>query len=212
MVHDRLLDIAIREFGEKGLDGASTRGIAGAAGTAMSSITYHYGSKQGLYLAVADHIAAQMARDMLPVLNLEDTAPLGDPAAARAKIHHILTAFAERMMGEKSAARSMFIMREQLHPGAAFDRLYDMAMGQVLDYLAALVSVATGAPADERTRLAAFLMAAQVFAVRSARGALLRMADHAAIDGAFASSLINLISLSTDAMLDRLSADRQETA
>jgi len=211
MVQDQLLDIAIREFGEKGLDGASTRGIAGAAGTAMSSITYHYGSKQGLYLAVADHIAEQMAREMLPVLNLEDQSPLKDPAAARAKIHHILCAFAERMMGEKSASWSMFIMREQLHPGAAFDRLYTV-MGQVLDYLAALVSVTTGAPLEERVRLAAFLLATQAFSLRSARGALLRVADLAAIDATFAASITNLISISTDAMLDRLSAERQETA
>jgi AcrR family transcriptional regulator len=211
VVQERLLDIAIREFGEKGLDGASTRGIASAAGTAMSSITYHYGSKQGLYLAVADHISETMAREMLPVLDLDDAASLREPAAARAKIHHILCAFAERMMGEKSAAWSMFIMREQLHPGAAFDRLYAV-MGQVLDHLAALISVVTGAPATERTRVAAFLMAAQIFSLRSARGTLLRLADRSAIEGCFAESLSHLISLNADAMLDRLSAERQETA
>ena len=61
MVQSRLLDIAISEFGAKGLEGASTRGIAAAAGTAMSSITYHYGGKEGLYLAAADRIAERMA-------------------------------------------------------------------------------------------------------------------------------------------------------
>ena len=60
MAHDRLLEVAVREFGQKGLEGASTRGIAAAAGTAMSSITYHYGGKEGLYLAAADYIAQQM--------------------------------------------------------------------------------------------------------------------------------------------------------
>lgn len=212
MVQDRLLDIAIREFGEKGLAGASTRGIAGAAGTAMSSITYHYGGKEGLYLAAAEHIAAQMKCDMLPVLSLGDTAALADPDAARAKIHHILSAFAERMMGDKSAAWSMFIMREQLLPGAAFELIYDGAMGKVLDYLADLLCVATGAAPSERTRIAAFLMAAHVFALRSTRGALLRMSGHDAIDGAFAETLKHLIILSTDATLDRLRAERQETA
>lgn len=212
MVHDRLLEIAMREFGEKGLDGASTRGIAAAAGTAMSSITYHYGSKQGLYLAVADHIAEQMGREMLPLLDRDDTTALGDAAAARAKIHRILNAVAERMMAEKSSAWSMFIMREQLHHGPAFDRIYDRMMGQVLEHLAALVSVATGTSVNERSRLVAFLMAAQVFSPRSSRGVLLRVADTTAIAGTFAGSLMNLISISTDAMLDRLSADRQETA
>lgn len=212
MLQDRLLDIAIREFGEKGLDGASTRGIAGAAGTAMSSITYHYGGKEGLYLAVADHITAQMAHEMLPVLNLDDTTALADPVAARAKIHHILSVFVERMMGDKSAAWSMFIMREQLLPGAAFDRIYDGVMGTVLEHLVELLCVATGAAPSDDTRIAAFLMAAQVFSLRSARGALLRMSGQDAIEGAFAESLKHQITLSTNATLDRLRAERQETA
>ena len=68
MLQSRLLDIAISEFGTKGREGASTRGIAAAAGTAMSSITYHYGGKEGLYLAAADRIAERM------------TAGLGEPS------------------------------------------------------------------------------------------------------------------------------------
>src|SRR3546814_10523816 len=54
-------------FGRKGLDGASTRGIAKAAGTAMSSITYHYGGKEGLYLAAADYIVSQMDDGAHPI-------------------------------------------------------------------------------------------------------------------------------------------------
>ena len=66
MVQHRLLDIAIAEFAAKGLEGASTRGISAAAETAMSSITYHYGGKEGLYLAAADYIAAQIGDHMGP--------------------------------------------------------------------------------------------------------------------------------------------------
>ena len=58
MVSTTLLDTAIDQFGRYGFDGASTREIARASGTAMSSITYHFGGKQGLYLAAAEHIAA----------------------------------------------------------------------------------------------------------------------------------------------------------
>ena len=61
-IDDRLLDTAIEQFGRLGLEGASTRAIAAAANTAMSSITYHYGSKQGLYLAAAERIGEQIAR------------------------------------------------------------------------------------------------------------------------------------------------------
>src|SRR3954451_19636570 len=67
-IDDRLLDTAIDHFGRMGIEGASTRAIAAAAGTTMSSITYHYGGKQGLYLAAARHIADQMGERMAPAL------------------------------------------------------------------------------------------------------------------------------------------------
>src|SRR5438552_17576968 len=72
-IDQRLLDAAIDHFGRKGIEGASTRGIAAAAGTTMSSITYHYGSKQGLYLAAARHIADQMGDRMAPALAASQT-------------------------------------------------------------------------------------------------------------------------------------------
>src|SRR5580693_10282184 len=71
-IDDRLLDTAINQFGRKGIEGASTRAIATAAGTTMSAITYHYGSKQGLYLAAARHIAEQMGARMAPALAAAD--------------------------------------------------------------------------------------------------------------------------------------------
>ena len=42
-IDDRLLDTAIDHFGRKESMKRSTRAIASAAGTTMSSITYHYG-------------------------------------------------------------------------------------------------------------------------------------------------------------------------
>jgi uncharacterized protein (TIGR02217 family) len=50
----RLLDVAIDHFGRLGLEGASTRAIARDAETLMSSITYHFGGKEGLYLGVEE--------------------------------------------------------------------------------------------------------------------------------------------------------------
>src|SRR3954447_768260 len=72
-IDDRLLDTAIDQFGRRGIEGASTRAIAAAAGTTMSSITYHYGGKQGLYLAAARHIADQMGKRMAPALAGSET-------------------------------------------------------------------------------------------------------------------------------------------
>jgi len=68
MVSKTLLQTAIEQFGRLGFEGASTRDIARASDTAMSSITYHFGGKEGLYLAAADHIAETIAALQAPVL------------------------------------------------------------------------------------------------------------------------------------------------
>ncbi|GAB1441101.1 hypothetical protein MASR2M36_38860 [Providencia sp.] len=43
-------------YGEQGLDGATTRKIAQASGQNIAAISYYFGSKEGLYLAVAQLI------------------------------------------------------------------------------------------------------------------------------------------------------------
>src|ERR1700730_329373 len=108
VIDDRLLNTAIDQFGRKGLEGASTRVIAAAARTAMSSITYHYGGKEGLHIAAARHIAQQMASRLKSALQ---TAP--DPAqlTAEAAVEQVLAladAFLQMMLSPESAAWARF--------------------------------------------------------------------------------------------------------
>src|SRR3546814_543803 len=145
MIQNRLLETAVREFGRKGLDGASTRGIAKAAGTAMSSITYHYGGKEGLYLAAADYIVSQMDDGAHPI---EGDGLPKTPDAARRAIHKALAGFIDKLAGPRSEAWAPFIVREQMNPTAAFDRLWAGPMGRNLGTLVTLVRIATRA-ADE---------------------------------------------------------------
>src|SRR5260370_3068388 len=94
-IDQRLLDAAIDHFGRKGIEGASTRAIATAAGTTMSSITYHYGGKEGLYLAAARHIADRMGERMAPALAAPETrSPEGEgPDAAMTEVLAIIDRF-----------------------------------------------------------------------------------------------------------------------
>ena len=92
-IDQRLLEAAIDHFGRKGLEGASTRAIAAAAGTTMSSITYHYGGKEGLYLAAVRHIANQIGEHLDPALASTDlTAQDSGPEAASRTVLHRLSA------------------------------------------------------------------------------------------------------------------------
>lgn len=212
MSHGRLLDIAIGEFGAKGLDGASTRGIAAAAGTAMSAITYHFGGKEGLYLAAADHIAERMAKDIGAAVEAEGAIGRSDPLAATAGIHRILARLADKMGGTEIGDWSLFIQREQMNPGAAFDRIYDGAMGAVLETLVELVCVATGRPERRAARIVTITLTGQVMALRGSRATCLRLFGHDSIEPGDLAEIKARIAANTDAILAQMRAESQGTS
>lgn len=206
MVQAKLIDIAIAEFGSKGLDGASTRGIAARAGTAMSSITYHYGGKEGLYLAAADHIAGYMHEVMADLLD-PAVVPQDDPDAARAAIQRMLARFAEKMASDAFDDWSMFIVREQTHPTAAFDRLYSGGMGRMLERLVELVCMAAGVKNRQAAAVATVTLFGQVLALRSSRAGCLRLLGVDRLSGDVLDALKRRIAVNTDVMLDRITAE-----
>ncbi|MDE3176333.1 MAG: TetR family transcriptional regulator, partial [Pseudomonadota bacterium] len=57
-----LLAAALQVFGDKGFEAASTRQIAAAAGVNIAMIAYHFGGKEGLRGACADHVAAVLSK------------------------------------------------------------------------------------------------------------------------------------------------------
>lgn len=209
MVQQRLLDIAVDAFGRHGLDGASTREIAKAAGTAMSSITYHYGGKEGLYVAAARHIADQMGESMAPAFTRD--VPEGDAEAARDAVHGVLGAMLDKMLGQQTESWGLFIVREQMRPTAAFKALYDGPMGQMMARLASFVCTATGIEDGEAARIATMTLFGQVLVVRSSRASVLRLLDVDTVDDALAERFRARIRANTDAILDAMKAEQEET-
>ena len=55
-----LLEAAKKVLHQKGYSRLSTRGVAAAAGAPLSQIHYHFGSKQGLVLALFEYLNAQL--------------------------------------------------------------------------------------------------------------------------------------------------------
>jgi len=69
-----ILEVAMAEFAEKGLDGARIDAIAATTRTSKRMIYYYYGSKERLYLAVLEESYRRM-RAIEADLHLEDLAP-----------------------------------------------------------------------------------------------------------------------------------------
>lgn len=56
----RIVAAALKLFGEKGFDGASTREIAASAGVNAPALQYYFDSKEGVYLACVEHIVSRV--------------------------------------------------------------------------------------------------------------------------------------------------------
>lgn len=69
-----ILEVATREFSEKGLAGARIDVIADAMRTSKRMIYYYFGSKEGLYLAVLEDAYRRM-RAIESALHLDDLPP-----------------------------------------------------------------------------------------------------------------------------------------
>src|SRR5258708_33555197 len=67
-----LLEAAKKVLRQHGYSGLSTRDVAMAAGVPLSQIPYHFGSKQGLVLALFEYLNAQLLD--------RQSAMFGDPA------------------------------------------------------------------------------------------------------------------------------------
>lgn len=173
---NRLLDAAIDQFGRMGRNGASTRAIAAAAGTTMSAITYHFGGKDGIYLAAAGHIADHLQRVLASSLDGAAMPGARDDEALLAEIDRLVAALLDLMLDERSADWARFVSREQLEPTEAFEILYDRLLERVGERLAALIAgLGHGRWDDSAIRVKAVAILGQVRIFGTAPGMVRRM-------------------------------------
>ena len=139
-----IIDAALRAFGERGYDGASTRAIAADAGTNVASISYHFGGKEGLRTACARHVTAQVSRVMGTA-----SPPPRDPDAARTTLTAMLRGLCHFLLLRPQASLiAAFMVREMARPSPALDLIYIGAFEGIHRRLCALWANATGLDAE----------------------------------------------------------------
>ncbi len=187
---DVLLDIAIAHFGREGFAGAATRAIAKEADTAMSSITYHFGGKEGLYLACADHIAACLAERFEGAARALESHPPATRGEAVDAICDLLATFARLMLDPASQDWSYFIAREQHSPTEAFERLWQGAMKHLMDMAVATIRRARPDYSLAEARACAIGLWGQALILRTGRASVCRVMEVSELDAATADMLI----------------------
>jgi TetR/AcrR family transcriptional regulator, regulator of cefoperazone and chloramphenicol sensitivity len=155
----RIIEAAIRLFGERGFEGASTREIGRLAGINAPALRYYFDSKEGLYQACAEHLASQTEALLAPALQAgrEALAALHPAAELTERFLAIMDATADMMLAvDEGSSRRMFLAQEQAGhgPDGTFSpamQAFRESLGQVVTGLIARI---TGRPVDDaQTRI-----------------------------------------------------------
>jgi TetR/AcrR family transcriptional regulator, regulator of cefoperazone and chloramphenicol sensitivity len=174
----RILDAALKAFGEASFRTVTTRRIAAAAGVSLPTLQYYFDDKEGLYRACAEALveryrshtaaAAAQAREALQEGSAAET--------ARAHLKTLIRALAGFLVGSKDAQRwAQFVARELRDPGPAFEILYQKLWRPGVEVTARLVARMLGASeSDSGARLKALLLISSVLAFQSGRSIALR--------------------------------------
>lgn len=169
-----LIEAGISHFGKSGFEGAATRAIAADAGTNMSSITYYFGSKEGLYTACAELIAEELKRHMTPASAELEPSDM-DAEQAVENVIVVLLRFAKLMLSEESSSWSGFILREQQSPTKAFDIIFDGVMAPVISKVIRFIRIARPELSAKESKAIAISLWGQAVVLRVARSSILRL-------------------------------------
>ncbi|MBD1551221.1 CerR family C-terminal domain-containing protein [Pseudomonas typographi] len=176
----RLVEAAVRVFGEKGYDAASTRDIASAAGLNAPALQYYFENKEGVYLACVEHIIERLW-EQLGSATAAAEGVLADPGAADARRVDAVLGILSRMIAlidDGSGAKPWreFMSRQQAGqcPASAHALMNERFKPRIAGVIRGLVAHLSGYPVDdERTILHAFGVFTQVAALRVQRQSLL---------------------------------------
>ena len=182
ITRDALIEAALEIFGRDGFNAASTRDIAERANANQALINYHFKGKQGLYLAVFEHIAAQMMQGMGTIVSdvlvqAEDIQKLSQAEKSTFAISSLerITSRLLHMMNSKLTQHwSNMILREQQHPTAAFDIMHNGPMGRLFTLSTRLIALAKNIdPDSEQAKLLSILLFGQVHILKVSRATVL---------------------------------------
>ena len=182
---DALIEAGIDIFGRDGYHAASSRALADAAGVNQALIGYHFGSKEGLYLAVFERVAERIGAQVTE-LATEVAAAIEEIEHAAGDRRETCLRYIEKLLGRhvrlmvrpEMQRLSQLVLREQLEPSKAFEIVYRGTTGRLVDMLSLLVAMAEGRDAaDEEDRLRALMLLGQSLMFRAARAVVLCAMD-----------------------------------
>ncbi len=199
----QLVEAGLDVFGRLGYEGASTREIAKAANANLAAIVYHFGGKEALHIAVAEHVVQSILARIGPTLAIaNEPQSTATPDAARATLHRLIETMINVLLGTEEATRwARFLVREQMYPTAAFEVIYGFMSGATAT-AAHMVATILGRPIDENVRLTVFTLLGQVLVFRLAQALILRRMEWTTIGERERDAIKQVVHRNIDAVLE----------
>ncbi|WP_419709645.1 CerR family C-terminal domain-containing protein [Pseudomonas sp. NFX224] len=172
----RIIDSALKLFGERGFEGASTREIAMEAGVNAPALQYYFDNKEGVYLACVEYILDRIWEQLAsPVEYAEQV--LADPRCSDEQLIDAYLALIGGFIGfihDTPSAQPwrLFMAREQagLGPPGTAELMRSRLHQRTGAVTTAIVGHLTGLPADdERTLIRTFAINSQGIVFRVLR-------------------------------------------
>ncbi|OWK28200.1 putative HTH-type transcriptional regulator YbiH [Sphingomonas mucosissima] len=188
----RLIDAALSLFGGNGFEATSTRDIAARTGVALPAIAYHFGGKEGLYRACAEHVVERYRERMRAGVGTGNLQMPDTPDAARALLRQVTEMLGAMLLdSEQSDAWLTFMIREMNNAGPAHDLLYRDLWEPGLALVATLVAAARGrAAAQGEDKLEALMLLSSFSAFSTSRRVALDFGGWQSIDQPLVSAML----------------------
>jgi AcrR family transcriptional regulator len=167
----RLLEAAGEIFAEHGYQSATTRQICEKAGANIAAINYHFGDKEGLYMAVLRSVPKAYAEKYPADFGLSPG------ASAEQKLRAYLESLVHRVFDEgRPGWHTKLISREMIEPTRALDTLVEEAARPVHRELASIIRELLGSGAtEEAVRLCTLSIISQCVYYHQARSVIRRL-------------------------------------
>lgn len=199
----QIIETALRMFGERGFDQASTRDIAARAGVNPPALQYYFESKEGLHRACAQHIIGHALPRLKPFMDRAVTvAAEGDKARALEALVNLLDALIENLAQREMEIWSRFIVRGK-HDGAGpgMVMIREQLSRPMMEAVGAVVGAIAGRPAtDELTRLRTLLVLGQIHWMNASREEFFRMMGWSKLDTGKVAVIKRIVREHTQAM------------
>jgi AcrR family transcriptional regulator len=213
----RIVLAALKLFGELGFEGASTRDIATAAGVNAPALQYYFDSKEGLYLACAEHIIDHVWAQMGDVI-----AQAGKALAANASDEELIAAFcaiqtrlAEFMFSSLEAADwRLFMARQQSGggPAAGFQLIFQRMHKPMRAVMASIVGRLIGLPpTDNEVQIRTMALNGQLTVFQVIKRTALASLNWERIDAGRLELLQRIIREHTTSLLRSMIETREQT-